>query len=296
MEVSKARCCMRAGCFDCNKTTQYIRTTPVLTPFYHPVITSQDISNNVPAPAKNYIPYTLFAFRTKFERMLYHYDPTYHFSFVSKEIDGVMRLTIELYKGAEFVALDEQKASVIQNYVDQSVKTYPAHCLVLDASVGITRGTKTLTKAWVSAIIPFIDFEDRFHVIVDDGKIYLSFYRDPQYVERYGKLYEQIMDTLFEFYERGTIPLSRRFHSNIINEWKMNIVYGQRHDPGAGALKLYEPLWRNQHFAPNPIDFLYERIRGEKNLRIYVGDNFVRRHYVAVALTKIAKKIGRAHV
>ncbi len=290
MEDSKARCCLRSGCFDCSKSTEYIRTEPVVTPYFHPVLSMQETSGGMPAPEKNYVPYDLFVFRSKFERMLYHFDPTYHFSFVSKELEGLMVLTIELYKGATFVPLSIETSPVIQEYVYQSVRAYPAHALVLDARIPILRGSKTLTKAWVASLIPFFKFEDRFHAITGNGKIYLSFKDDLQYVDRYAKMYMQILNTLFEYFERGIVPLSPRFHSKIIENFELQSIHDQYGGSPSGGLVLYEPRWRNVHIAPNPVAFLYDRIQGKQDLKILVGDNFVRRHFVAIALTRASQR------
>lgn len=294
MNSSGPRCCMRTGCFDCMKTSEYIETTPILTPYFRPVISTQDIADGVPAPETSYLPYDLFAFRSKFERFLYQFNPTYHFAFVKKELENMMRVTIELFKGDTFVPLNESTASIIQDYVDKSVVTYPAHVLLFDARVQLERGNKILSKAWVASLIPFFAFEERFHAIIENGKIYISLVNDLEYVDRYERMYTQVVNTIFEYYERGVVPLSTRFHSQIIKDFKLDMIHQQYVSPGEedlpGELKLYEPSWRNQYFAPNPVQFLYDRLQGNEDLKILVGDNFVRRHYVAVALTKLAHR------
>lgn len=286
-------CCLSPGCYDCEKGSELIQTSTVFTPFYRPILEREDIKDGIPAPETNYLPYDLFAFRTKFERGLYHINPTYHFSFVSKQINKVMKLTIDIYKGDTFVPLDPTLAKTLQTLVDECVATFPKLCVLLDSRIPIIRGTKTLTKAWVNSLFPFLAFEKRFRAIFDNGRIYIDLSRDIDYLNLYKKMYMKMIDVLFEYYKRGVIPLSPRLHNHIIEDWALQKVYEQYVKPGdnnyPGELALYEATWKNPHFATDMVAFLYDRIQNKPDINILVGDNFVRRHFVAVELEKLIR-------
>ena len=291
MTTSDPSCCIPQGCFDCYKTAEYIKTVPVFTPFYRTIGEGIPGSCPQPLPLPNYLPYDLFCLRSKLERHVYKIDPEYHLSFVSKQVDGLMRLTVEVHRGASFVPLDDAMASRIQKYVDKSASLYSEYCLLFDARIPIRRDSKTLTKAWVSSILPFIRLEERFQPIVEKGRIYIYLKDDPEFNDRYARLNEQIVDTLFAYFERGIIPLSISYHKELIEDWKLELIHRQTlPDIVSGDLDLYEPRWRNNHFAPNPIQFLYQRIAKEEDIQIHVGDNFVRHHFVAVELNKLKKR------
>lgn len=291
MATSEPACCIPQGCFDCYKTTEYIKTTPVFTPFYRTIGEGIPGSCPQPLPLPNYLPYDLFCLRSKLERYVYKIDPEYHLSFVSKEVDNLMRMTVEVYRGATFVPLDDYMASQIQKYVNKSASLYSEFCLLFDARIPIRRGSKTLTRAWVAAMVPFISLEERFTTLIEKGRIFINLRHDPEFNNRYAQLYEQIVETLFEYFERGIIPLSTTYHRELIEDWKLELIHRQNSpDSISGDLELYEPLWRNEHFAPNPVDFLYRRIAKEEDIQIRVGDNFVRRHFVTLALNKLKKR------
>lgn len=294
MDKVDPTCCYDGpGCYDCDNNSRYIQTNPVLTPFYRTILDRENVQDGIPAPENSYLPYDLFTFRTKFERKLYGLDPTYHFSFVSKQIHNVMRLTIDIYKGATFVPLNVSLASRIQQLVDECVSTYPKLCLLLDARVPITRGTKTLTKSWMRSLFPFLSFEKRFHAVFEEGRIYIDLRDDVEYTNRYTKLYLKLVDVLFDYYKRGLVPLSPKFHNDIINNWSLEKVYEQYVPPGQGGypgeIALYEATWKNHHFAPDMVSFLYDRVQSIPEIKILVGDNFVRRHFVATELRKFSQ-------
>jgi len=294
MEDDLSACCLTTGCFDCNKNTELIQTTPVLTPFYRPILETDDMKDGSPAPERNYVPYDLFTFRTKFERKLYHLDPTYHFSFVPKPLNGAMRVTIEIHKGNTFVPLSPVFAKKIQSMVDDSLSTFPGLCLLLDSRIPLNSGTKTLPKAWVGSLFPFLVLEERFHAILDSGGIYVDLSWDVAYVDLYHKMYMKMLDVLKEYYKKGVIPLSPKFHAQIIKDWDLEKVYEQYIKPGEsdspGEIALYECNWSNTQFAPDRIAFIYDRIAHNPDIKIHVGDNFVRRHFVAVELGNWGKR------
>jgi len=294
MEDDLSACCLTTGCFDCNKNTELIQTTPVLTPFYRPILETDDMKDGSPAPERNYVPYELFTFRTKFERKLYHLDPTYHFSFVPKPLKGVMRTTIEIYKGKTFIPLNPVLAKKIQAMVDASLTTFPGLCLLLDSRTPLNIGTKTLPKAWVGSLFPFLVLEERFRPILDNGRIYVDLSWEAGYVDLYQKMYMKMLDVLKEYYQKGVVPLSPKFHAQIIKDWDLEKVYEQYIEPGEsespGEIALYECKWSNTQFAPDRIAFIYDRVAHNPNIKIQVGDNFVRRHFVAVEIGKWGKR------
>src|SRR6056297_1850383 len=109
------------------------KSVTLLTPYFRNYIKINETIDNVPIPENNYVPYDLFTFRTKFERILGLLYPTYNFSFARKKIDGVLRLTIELYEGKSLVLLSKEKAEIFQNYINEAIKDHPGYCLLFDA-------------------------------------------------------------------------------------------------------------------------------------------------------------------
>lgn len=295
-----------------SNTARYHVTTPLITPFYRPIIGKDQDFENVPAPQKNYTPYDLFCFKTKFERFLYQHAPTYHFTF-SLKIDGsINRMCIDLYEGSKFISLsnnnennvDDNKfdASFFQRGVDESVQIYPSMCLLFDISELITSETSEfgqIPPSWVSSLLPFFTLSSHSENNVDDnvdgyivsnGKMYIDLSKHPTDYSDIYKMYQlELNRYIVSYFKRGVIVCSSLFQKSFIENWSLKKIHDQSEKNTSDEIKeygfhLYEPMWSDERFAPERISFLYDRMQNVKWMRIYVGDNYVRRHFIVLGI------------
>jgi hypothetical protein len=277
--------------FPLDPDTKYVKTVPLLTPFSREI--GEEVGlEPVPLPVPNYLPYDLLCLKTKLNSYLYQLDPTFTTNYILKELHKEMRLTVEIYKGGKFYPVQNPLADQIQRLINKSYHLYPDYLLLMDARIPIQRGTQTLTRSWVSSMLPFMQLNEKWKPIYDSGRIFINLRDDPEVDDRLSRLRDIIVNLLFTYYNRGVIPCSTRFYSNFIQKWQLSLVHQlpETFDiPNQFA--LYEPLWSNKDFAPDPVQFLMERLQGKEEIQVYVGDNFVRRHFVAIELRKIDKNL-----
>jgi hypothetical protein len=306
-DISQTRCCIAQGCFDCDDYTTYETTYPLLTFFYRQLGPS-DGACYTDLPEANYTPYDIFCLETKLQPILYQLDPSLRMGFSKKELQGVMRLTIDLYKGADFFPLTQQQASNLQREIDYWQTKYPEHCLVLDARVPMQEGASTYPQAWVASMVRFLDIDCCFGAIVEEGRVYINLKDDVQYMDRHFMVYKQIRTTMQEYFERGIVPLSPRLHADVIRRWELEIVNelpispleeAGGSDPQGGLseadresdLALYEPLWKDASLADSRVDFIYKRLAGDKRVEMTIGANYMRRHAAAHALKSLKPQV-----
>jgi hypothetical protein len=270
-------------------STRYSMTKELITPYFRPIIAEDEPFDNIPAPQSNYMPYDLFVFRTKFERYLYKIAPTYSFAFVSKIEGDINRLTIELYHGKQFVVLSTEEARRYQNAIDDIFSLHPGWCLLLDIDVMIQEQNTQIPKGWVSALLPFLALNTEVQDvewILDRGNIYIDLSSHPtDYTDYYKMFRDLVLEKIQVYFARGVIPCSPIFHQNTIEAFELEKV----HDlidafQYTGPMYLYEAKWSDTRFAPNKVSFLYDRLQGKDYMSLDVGDNYVRRHFVAAAL------------
>jgi hypothetical protein len=305
-DISQTRCCIAQGCFDCDDYTTYETTYPLLTFFYRQLGPS-DGACYTDLPEANYTPYDIFCLETKLQPILYQLDPSLRMGFSKKQLQGVMRLTIDIYKGADFFPLSQQQASNLQKEINYWQTKYPEHCLVLDARVPMQEGASAYPQAWVASLVRFLDIDCCFGAIVEEGRVYLNLKDDVQYMDRHFMVYKQIRATIRDYFDRGIVPLSPRLHADVIDRWGLEIVNelpGTPLDEGdissrqglAQAdseldLALYEPLWKDTSLAGSLVDFIYKRLAGDDQMEMVIGFNYVRRHAAAQALKTLKPQV-----
>jgi hypothetical protein len=167
----------------------------------------------------------------------------------------------------------------------------------LFTSSGINIGA--ISPGWIGSILSFItssdgteeDDEEDIYFLLENGRLYIDLSSYPtDYVERYTMYSHRLTNLLITYYKRGVIPCSPTFQENFIKTWDLQKVHEQpvssqeNYNLRVNGIHLYEPMWSNEIFAPDKVSFLYDRLQGKPMLKLYVGDNYVRRHFVALAL------------
>ena len=128
--------------------------------------------------------------------------------------------------------------------------------------------------AWFRSVIEYAmrnEYEEYNPFIRPEG-IYLTFDPNSDYKVKYFEICQDILKKIEQFYENGVIVLDERDerdeNDKIIEKWRLSSI----------DKRLYVPDWSDKRFANNIVDFLLERIQGEKFISFEISVNLVKRH------------------
>lgn len=261
------------------------KTVPILTPYFSTMSTDTP-SGCAEIPKTNYRPYDLFVLLTKLSVDLYRLRTTYQAHFASYQLRGVMRLTVEIYDGPNFEALDSRSAEKIQGYVDQALSFEPGHCLIFSTWPPISKNGVTLPRSWVVAMLPYVLLDDDYQSFLHDGNLYAALDPSGEYEAEAQVISQNIINSLFIMYQEGVVLCHDTIDTIHISRWELVPYFPTA--PLEIVAMPYRPKWSNLHFAPNLVTFLTERLAEKKTIELPIPENGgnVKRHFVARALEK----------
>jgi hypothetical protein len=161
---------------------------------------------------------------------------------------------------------------------------------------------KQIPSSWLKKYLPFINILPMFYPIVNDEGLLadLSLVESYSETENYKKVYENIQTNIYKCctfaYKYGWIV---RPSKHIIDNWSFVPVKGfvdildsiDTFTPTTDSLSffdtqysLYKPTWYYSEIVEaygGMYSFIMTRLRGEKDIKIIIGNNPVIRHYVA---------------
>lgn len=121
---------------------------------------------------------------------------------------------------------------------------------------------------WFRSVLEYAmpDKFDEYNPFIRSEGIYLTFNPNSEYKLKYLEICQEILKKIDEFYEKGVIVLEETFENE---KWGLKSSSDKR---------LYAVTWEDKRFANNIVDFLLERIQGEKFISFDISNNLVKRH------------------
>lgn len=175
----------------------------------------------------------------------------------------------------EQVFIEPSIQRALQKVVDTAISDNLNYCLIDREELYRSR-RMVYPRSWFNSVLPFVDLSTSYNPYIQPQGIYLSFNRKADFTEAYNQVVKEILDKIDGFYQNGAIVGA----SSIASSWNLERL--DIDDP----LGLYAPVWTDNRFASNMVDFLLERLTGDEYIKIAISKNLVRRHYIADMLTK----------
>jgi len=268
------------------------------TPYYR-LLTETHVLGDDEEPDQNYGPYDFFCMETRLYPIIYsvlNRDTVIQFKSVLE--NGRMAIKIYLVeiqnaKGYEpvpnkDVVLTKRQETVLNNAVSNILSKTPKYCLINTKELYIA-SRKEYPRGWFETVLGYVPLGSEYNPFIREEGIYLSFNPHSDYKTAYNEVCKNILDTLESYYREGVVYGA----SNIAVPWRL-----ERLDHEEVRSQLYRPLWSDRRFAPNPVEFLLGKIKGNKFIEIEVSDNLTKRHFIASALSqeKISMIFSGKHI
>jgi hypothetical protein len=128
--------------------------------------------------------------------------------------------------------------------------------------------------AWFQSVLEYaFENAELYNAFIHPEGIYLTFDSYSDYKVEYFNVCENILSKIEDFHKEGVIVLDEK--DEIVGNWKL--------EPSSDK-RLYAPSWIDKRFTDNMVDFLLERMQGEKFISFNIGNNLVKRHGIISAL------------
>ena len=239
-----------------------IKAAPILTPYY------RDMGTDTPGhlqllAGSNYTTYDLFTLSTKFKS---YAQEDIDISFTAVELNGKMRITLNILKGGEYIPINKEAQTKYQNLVDFCLDKYPNYCIVYDNQYPLYIKDKIIPHSWIKDVMGYLNFD--IQPIIEEGRIFVDLSNEIDYNEIFNKLNESIINQLEKYYEDGYYLLPS--NSELIEKW--NLIPNP--EIQEEKINLYKPDWKDYRFAPDPVFFLNQRIQGNFYIEIRLPFSF----------------------
>ena len=228
-----------------------------------------------------YTPYAMFVIETRLFPLIYDLLGENVNIFVQSDYNKEKNRMEVYLKFAQFQTLDEQgedKEILIQ--MDDNKKKIIEKKLYEIQSENISYALIDVNELYKSKNVryPFARFRsvleyalsdeyNEYNAFIRPEGIYLTFDPNSDYKVDYFNVCQDILFRIDQFYERGVIVLDEK--DTLIEKWQLKASSDKR---------LYVPSWTDKRFADNMVDFLLERVQGEKFVCFEISKNLVKRH------------------
>lgn len=245
------------------------------TPYYRTIV---NINSNSCSEEydTNYTPYLLFCLKTKlFPIVSKLLSSNIDISFMSIPKNDKMILTVVLTKGSIPIDITTNDINTIQKYVDIFTTTNNDFCLLFTPfnSIQDEKSNKIIPSSWIQQLLPYVIINPNLNPYIDEYGLHINI-KNKDYLSYYNKLVANINEQLIKFYDSGYIFNA----SSIKDEWQLESINDDN--------TIFRPLWSDQRFASDLVDFLTSRIRGNKYIRLLISENLVNRHFICTELYK----------
>lgn len=261
----------------------------ILTPFKYDVIFLNENGESTEEPYMNYEPYKLFVLKTRLRPFINKYlGKDYDIYYGTVRNNNEMVLTVKPILGSKPVPLGDKLTKLIQDQVNILTQSEMKHAMIFSSdSVYLDHNNHIIPSSWISSIVRFIpDISKDYNPQVKAGDIYADLSNVDNYTHVKNELNEHILDKIREFYKDGYIVDGE----SITDEWGLTDVHQNFHINSDFPLgRLWKPQWICKEITEYPVDFLRQRISGNKILNLRLGNNNVDRHFIALELNKINK-------
>jgi len=260
----------------------------ILTNFYSTIVDPK--SGCVQEPDTNYTPYLIFCLKTKL--FPYIIDILGHdiiFSFDTVRIDKRLVVSINFYKDGNLFILSPEQKKLIRHHVDFLVYNEPKVCLLFwsRTTVYLDNGFQ-IPIYWISKILPYIIVPKNINSYTNDIGIYCTLEPDQTIYNTSLKIVDNNhVGTYLNYYNiivKGIIKQLKSYYSLGYVFGAKNIKIDWQLEPIDKDELLYRPLWNDTRFAPDLVQFLKNKINGDKSVEIVIDNNLVVRHFIAKSL------------
>ena len=166
---------------------------------------------------------------------------------------------------------------ILTDKVNQITSEYVGYCLIDRNTLYLSSG-KHYPRGWFNSVLEYINLPTEYNPFIAPEGIYLTFNPLSDYIEAYNKVVKIILNTIDKYYNDGVVYGA----NNISIDWKLERIDNDEIIP-----KLFRPTWKDNRFAPNLVDFLLNKIRGDEYIKIKVSDNLFIRHNIAYNLHSV---------
>lgn len=252
----------------------------IITPYYRTLL-ERTSTQCAPEPDFNYTPYKLFCLKTKLYPQLHRLlgsDADIRLTSIYQH--NKMYLTVVPVRGSQPIVLSVEQFRQLQTIVDSLTGTDEGSCLIFSSEEQhlslLDVHNKLIPSSWIKSMIPYVYLDPELNPSVNEFGVHAVLTGYPDYAGKQIDLMLDIISQLRKMYEQGYIAHGRQ----LVEAWDLEPL----DDDGI----IYRPRWIDRRFAPNLVEFLQSRLQGEQEITITIGENYVRRHFVAFMLTHVA--------
>lgn len=139
--------------------------------------------------------------------------------------------------------------------------------------------------SYFATMLQYTGIDSSYNPFIRPEGIYCTFNPNSEYNIAYNEVCKFLVSRISEFYSRGAIVFSNlnstNFKDELIKNWHLVAI-----DDEEMVKTIFEPLWTDERFAKNKVDFLTLKLQGDPYISLKVPDNFVKRHGIASMLQK----------
>ena len=162
----------------------------------------------------------------------------------------------------------------IKNKINKVTSEYIDSCLI-DINQLYMSGSKKYSFSWMQSVLPYVPLTSEYNPFIRPEGIYLEFNPLSDYITAYREVTIHISKTLEDYYNKGIVYGGQK----IADDWKLVRVDTEEALPG-----LYQPVWVDNRFAKDIVNFLLLKISGDPYVRYPLPDNLVNRHFIIKTL------------
>lgn len=258
----------------------------ISTPYYRSIVRSEGLGCE-DLSGFTYGPYDIFLLETRLYPVVYKlFGRDVEMLFRTIYNNGRMELKIQIVRIQEIspggepvenpeVEMTEEQFKLLSETVALIVSTNIGYCLIDKYELYMSSG-KDYPVDWFYSMMGYVDLPTEYNPFLGKRGIYLLFNPHSDYKTAYNKVVKMLLEEIDEYYRDGVVYGA----GQIAEKWKL-----ERMDTEEVTARLFRPMWSDQRFAPHPVEFLLEKIRGDPYIRVKVSDNLVKRHFIVESLT-----------
>lgn len=251
--------------------------SPLILDLSFPIDADEDTTTE-----KNYVDYDVFYLRSRLEHALGSGSP-YRVDLIPIEWNDRMHMSVQLHRGPEAVPIQPATRLQLEETL-ASIKD--RHCVLLGVQRSFAYKGVCLPKSWIRSVLPWVvpllpPITEPY--LGPDGTLYAYFgWKKHTYGVHFSKTLTIVQNTLWEWFEQGTIRLDPELDADFRRQWCLI--------PFEPHLGLYKPAWIDRILTgPSPVAFL-EALREGQPIRLEVAPNLVARHRIAEVLRSEGRK------
>lgn len=250
--------------------TTIVKTNYIITPYYDEIIKDTNTPFWFLNQKHHHIPYQFFVLKTR----LQPYVPNnYYIGFGHHRYFGVMQYTI-VFSTTHLISLSKSEADKYQQIVDTITKTYPTYCTLIYFNLQLisTKYNTNISVTWVASVLPYCykKLLSNYNVILYDGQILIELDAN-EYYEQYKVIQNDLIDTLYDMYYKGTVVANPISDADIIEKWNLVPFFNNNNN-----VQLYTINWIDARVSNNISEFLMERLYGNS---VVILDNIKNNKY-----------------